>query len=130
MVNENLAFAAMAEFAHTLVQRYAIADVLSQLTEQVPPVLEIFAASVFADMAASYLANASDLQRSDRVREQLTQALDSRVIIEQATGIIAERQRVTVDIAFQRLRRYTRDHNARLHDVAEAVVHLGLRIER
>jgi len=48
------------------------------------------------------------------------------VIIEHATGIIAENQRVTVDIAFQRLRRYTRDHNARLHVVAEAVVHLGL----
>src|SRR2546426_5435873 len=46
MVNENLAFAAMAEFADTLVQRYAIADVLSQLTEQVPPVLEIFGAGV------------------------------------------------------------------------------------
>jgi GAF domain-containing protein len=86
-------------------------------------------ASLFADMAASYLANASDLQRSERMREQLTRALDSRIIIEQAKGLIAGQQQITVEVAFQRLRNYTRHHNARLHDVAKAVVHLGLRIE-
>jgi GAF domain-containing protein len=235
MADLDLAFAAMAEFAHTLVQRYGIADVLSELTDQIPPALGIFGAgvsvgdeqgvlrfvtastdallgvermqedrqegpcvdayhssrvvtsddlkterrwhqygslaledglrsvaavplhvsevgigslnlyaaepgpwsedtiriaSIFADMAASYLAHASDLQRSERVREQLQQALDSRVIIEQAKGHIAGQQQVTVDVAFERLRRYTRQHNARLHDVAAAVVNLGLRIDQ
>jgi len=46
MADDELAFVAMAEFAHTLTQRYAIADVLTQLTEQIPQVLDITGAGV------------------------------------------------------------------------------------
>ena len=58
----------------------------------------------------------SDLQR----------ALDSRVVIEQAKGVIAARDGVNVEEAFLRLRRHARRHNARIHDVARAVVELDL----
>lgn len=58
-----------------------------------------------------------------RVRSgQLTAALESRVIIEQAKGIIAERNGINVDDAFDLLRRFARDHNRRLGDVARDIV--------
>jgi GAF domain-containing protein len=87
---------------------------------------DIRIAALFSDMAASYLVNASDLARSERTREQLQEALNSRIIIEQAKGLIAGQSGVSVDDAYKLLRDYTRSHNARLHDVAHAVVRLGL----
>ena len=63
----------------------------------------------------------------DRLRsEQLQVALDSRVLIEQAKGMVASRDGVSVTEAFLRMRRHARRHNASIHDVARAVVELGL----
>ncbi len=89
---------------------------------------DLKAAQLLADMASSYVANASELEQSERIREQLQQAFDSRIVIEQAKGMIAADQGVGVDEAFKRLRAYTRAHHASLHDVASAVVNLGLRL--
>lgn len=63
--------------------------------------------------------NASDL---DVVNAQLRTALDSRIIIEQAKGMVAARARVPMDQAFTRLRSHARNHNQRLADVASNVV--------
>lgn len=60
-----------------------------------------------------------DLQR---VTAQLQKALNSRVIIEQAKGVISELARVGTDEAFTRLRSYARSHNAKLTDIASALV--------
>ena len=49
-------------------------------------------------------------------------ALNSRVAIEQAKGALAERGNIGTDEAFSRLRRYARDHNLKLTDLATAVV--------
>src|SRR5438552_13497631 len=46
MADQDLVFSALAEFTRTLVQRYAIADVLAHLTDQVPRVLDIYGAGV------------------------------------------------------------------------------------
>ena len=54
--------------------------------------------------------------------EQLQHALNSRVTIEQAKGVLAERDRVGMDAAFETLRRYARNHNQKLTDVALAVI--------
>jgi PAS domain S-box-containing protein len=54
--------------------------------------------------------------------EQLQTALHSRVEIEQAKGMIAARCGLAVDKAFLVLRRYARDHNLKLHDLARDVV--------
>ncbi len=83
-------------------------------------------AQLLADMATSYVLNASELERSKRTEEQLQQALDSRIIIEQAKGIIAKANGVTVDQAFQLLRAHARSRNAKLQTVAHAVVEVGL----
>jgi GAF domain-containing protein len=54
--------------------------------------------------------------------EQLQSALDSRVAIEQAKGILAERDHVTVDEAFVRLRTYARGNGVKMREVARDVV--------
>jgi len=54
--------------------------------------------------------------------EQLQTALDSRVVIEQAKGMIAERTGLGVTEAFEVLRRYARSNGTKLRDVARLVV--------
>jgi GAF domain-containing protein len=56
------------------------------------------------------------------VNEQLQRALDSRVRLEQAKGLISQLGDMGVDQAFAVIRRYARDHNLRLGDVAVALV--------
>ena len=59
---------------------------------------------------------------------QLQTALVSRVLIEQAKGMIAVQTGTSIDAAFQILRKYARDHNERIHDVAGAVVERRMRL--
>ena len=54
--------------------------------------------------------------------QQLQTALESRIVIEQAKGVLAERYRLGVDEAFGLLRRSARSHRLRLHALAAAVV--------
>jgi GAF domain-containing protein len=84
---------------------------------------EVRLADRLARMAASY---AFELYRARRTTTQLQQALDSRVIIEQAKGMLAGRMGITVDAAFGQLRAHARDHNKPLRTVADAVVQQGL----
>ena len=79
-------------------------------------------ATIFASIATGYLAHASSARQQQRTAEQLQQALNTRLIIEQAKGVLATQQETTVDEAFERLRKYAREHNARIHDVSRAVV--------
>ena len=53
---------------------------------------------------------------------QLQEALDSRVVIEQAKGVLAERFQTDVDAAFRLLRRGARSNRIRLRDLAAEVV--------
>lgn len=88
---------------------------------------DITAAGVLADIATSYIINASELEQARRTSEQLQEAFESRVVIEQAKGILAADGRIDMDQAFELLRSHARSHNASLRSVAEAVVNLGLR---
>ena len=84
-------------------------------------------AVVLSDIATSRLVHVGQLDRQRTRTVQLQQALDSRIVIEQAKGALAAAYDISVDEAFERLRRHARDHNTRLHEVAHAVVQLGLR---
>lgn len=85
-------------------------------------------AAVLADVATSYMVNASKLRQQQQLTEQLQEALESRVIIEQAKGITAQQHSVTIDQAYQRMRRHARTNNASLRMVAEAIVGVGLQV--
>lgn len=75
-----------------------------------------------ADMASIALLQERAIRRGEVLTEQLQRALNSRVIIEQAKGALAQARGVTVDQAFQILRSHARSHHQRLGDVAQAVV--------
>jgi GAF domain-containing protein len=83
---------------------------------------DVLVARAFADLAAiSVLQQRASLEHQ-RLNEQLTRALTSRITIEQAKGVLFERARVDMDQAFARLRSYARNHNLRLTDVAQALI--------
>ena len=84
-------------------------------------------ARIMANIASCYLVHASELGQERETNEQLKTALASRIIIEQAKGVLAEAGGITVDEAFEVLRKHSRAHNARIHDVAAAVVNLNMR---
>jgi GAF domain-containing protein len=88
------------------------------------------AAQVLADIATSYVLRAGELAQAQQLNGQLQNALDSRVIIEQAKGMLASNHRVSVDEAFERLRNHSRQNNVPLRVVAQAVVSLELEIPR
>jgi AmiR/NasT family two-component response regulator len=83
---------------------------------------------VLADVATSYVVNASKLHQQEQLSEQLQEALESRVVIEQAKGITAYKHTVSVDRAYEMMRRHARNNNASLRVVAEAIVAVGLEV--
>jgi GAF domain-containing protein len=76
----------------------------------------------FADLAAISILQHRAIAEYQRITDQLSQALRSRVVIEQAKGVIAERAGVDLDEAFRRLRLHARTNNLRLTDVARSAV--------
>lgn len=79
-------------------------------------------ARAFADLAAISVLQHRGQAEAQQLNEQLTRALTSRVVIEQAKGVIAERAGVDLTEAFARLRAHARSHNLRLSDVAQDAV--------
>lgn len=85
-------------------------------------------AQLLADMASGYIGNLRALSDSRRLTEQRQRALDSRVIIEQAKGIVATRHDIAMQRAFELLRRHARSQQRHLHEVAREVVEDRLRL--
>jgi transcriptional regulator with GAF, ATPase, and Fis domain len=75
-----------------------------------------------ADAATVALLQRRETNQARRQATQLQAALDSRVMIEQAKGMLAERLGVTPDEAFHLLRGHARGHNRKLLDVAQEIV--------
>lgn len=74
------------------------------------------------DVAAVAVAKACKQKAAIDLAGQLSGALESRVVIEQAKGMLAERLRIGVDLAFGVLRSYSRNANERISAVARRVV--------
>jgi GAF domain-containing protein len=89
---------------------------------------DIAVAGVLASMATSYIVNASKLAQQVQLSEHLQEALTSRVVIEQAKGIISEQKSVTLTQAYQLMSGHARSKNASMRMVAEAIVAVGLQL--
>jgi transcriptional regulator with GAF, ATPase, and Fis domain len=74
-----------------------------------------------ADVATIGILAQRGLHQAELLAEQLQSALNSRIVIEQAKGVLAERRQISVDEAFTLLREHARRHNLRLSDVAREV---------
>jgi GAF domain-containing protein len=76
----------------------------------------------FTDLVAMLVLNAMEASERGRVASELQVALDSRVVIEQAKGVLVGRHGLTTRQAFERLRRQARDQRRPLTEIARAVV--------
>jgi GAF domain-containing protein len=125
------------EFAQQAGQAgfFAVQALPMRLRDQVIGALNLFRGTVgtfdpevvhvgqaLADVATISLLHDRSMRRTDTLNEQLQTALNSRVIIEQAKGKLAERLGIDVNQAFTLLRDQARNRNQRLSDLARALV--------
>ena len=115
---------------------FATVDALPmRLRDQVVGALNLFSAGTsrlgpaelrlgqaLADVATIGLLQERNVRRAETLAEQLQVALNSRVVVEQAKGRLAERTGLDMDMAFTMLREHARNTNQRLTDVARYVI--------
>jgi GAF domain-containing protein len=106
-------------------QTIGVLNLFLDVPEEVPAATRRLAQAL-ADVATIGILQQRSLHRSHVLSEQLQTALTSRIAIEQAKGILAERNNLSMDEAFVALRRFARNHNRKLTDVAHSVVTGGL----
>ena len=124
-------------FAPDAARRHLLAVLASPIpySEQAVGVVAVFAAEphpwteaereaivAFTDLVALLILNAMEATERGRLAAELQVALDSRVVIEQAKGVLVGRHGLTTRQAFERLRRQARDQRRPLPEVARAVV--------
>jgi len=80
-----------------------------------------------ADAATIGILQERSVRQHVDVAGQLQGALNSRIVIEQAKGVVAEQHKVTMEDAFALLRGYSRSSRIPLRDVAAAVIDRSLR---
>lgn len=83
---------------------------------------EVRLGQALADIAAVGILRERAVFVAERRCEQLQHALNSRILIEQAKGMLAERHDIPPRVAFEQLRRYARTNNRRLRDVCRQIV--------
>lgn len=88
---------------------------------------DIRAAQAFADVATIGILHERSVRDASTVRDQLQHALSSRIVIEQAKGVVAETANLSVDEAFVRIRRHARSSQTPLRIVAQQLVEGQLR---
>ncbi|MFD4350963.1 ANTAR domain-containing protein [Nocardia sp. NPDC058518] len=89
---------------------------------------DLEAARVLADIAGGYLVNSAVQHHQRQLTEQLQRALDTRIVIEQAKGILANENTIDMVQAFALIRNHARSHHVTVQAVARAIVELHLRL--
>lgn len=111
---------------HALPLRYGdrVIGALHMLSNEDVPVSQsqVRLARALADVATISILQHRATADSDELTSQLNAALESRIVIEQAKGVLAEAGSVDMQAAFDALRRHARDRNLRLAVVAASVV--------
>jgi transcriptional regulator with GAF, ATPase, and Fis domain len=82
---------------------------------------DVLVAQALADVATIVIIQHQTTIDAQMLNSQLNEALNSRIIIEQAKGKLSEAAGIDMDDAFRRLRSHARSHSLRLTDVAHAV---------
>ena len=82
---------------------------------------ELLVAQALADVATIGILQHRAASETRLVADQLEHALKSRIVIEQAKGVLSARADVDMDAAFAGMRAYARNHNQRLTEVATAI---------
>jgi GAF domain-containing protein len=83
---------------------------------------EVALGQALCDVATIGLLQERTVRQGEILAEQLQNALNSRILIEQAKGVLAERAKISVDEAFALIRGWARTHHLRLLDTAQAVI--------
>ena len=83
---------------------------------------DIRAAQALADVATIGILQERTIRDASMIRDQLQRALSSRIVIEQAKGVVAETAKVSMDTAFDRIRSHARKHQTPLSEVARQLV--------
>jgi transcriptional regulator with GAF, ATPase, and Fis domain len=101
-----------------------VIGVLNLFTAHAGPLTagDVFLGQALANVTTIGVLQQRAIHHRDTVTEQLQHALNSRVIIEQAKGVLFERLRVDMHTAFAAIRSYSRRTNRRLSDVARDVI--------
>ena len=89
---------------------------------------DILTARALADVATIGIFHERSLRESTIIQDQLSQALQSRVVIEQAKGVLAHTHNANMDEAFARLRSYARSNGLKLSAVATDIINHRLSI--
>ena len=83
---------------------------------------DVEVAQAFADIATIAILQQRAARDGQVVNEQLNHALNSRIVIEQAKGMVAERAGLEMGQSFSMLRTHARNHNLRLAELARDVI--------
>jgi GAF domain-containing protein len=90
------------------------------------PPADLALGQALADTATIGILSERAINRGEVLNEQLQTALNSRIIIEQAKGVLAQRGSLGMDAAFDRLRGYSRNHKLKLGDVGRQIIESDL----
>jgi AmiR/NasT family two-component response regulator len=83
---------------------------------------DVIAAQAFADIATIGILQHRAAVEAQVLNDQLNHALNSRIVLEQAKGVLAERAGLDMEQSFSLLRNYARNNGLRLVDVARGVI--------
>ncbi len=89
---------------------------------------DVHRAALLAAMAAEHILSRHQVRQHQRTTAQLRHALTSRIVVEQAKGVIAHAHGTTTTVAFELIRAHARRNRVTVHAVARGIVELGLRI--
>jgi GAF domain-containing protein len=90
---------------------------------------DMIAAQAFADVATIGILHERTIRESTVLADQLQTALDRRIVIEQAKGVVAYVQKVPIDEAFTLMRNYARAHQLPVSQVAARLVDMTLDLD-